>query len=59
MSAMQKNPNAEWQPYLIQTDKDGQTSFASQNPNDKYVVVRKGYKHPEIVMKIVSVLLMI
>lgn len=56
MSAMQKNPNAEWQPYLIQTDKDGQTSFTSQNPNDKYVVVRKGYKHPEIVMKIVSVL---
>lgn len=56
MSAMQKNPNAEWQPYLIQTDKDGQTSFASQNPNDKYVVVRKGYKHSEIVMKIVSVL---
>lgn len=56
MSAMQKNPNAEWQPYLIQTDKDGQTSFASQNPNDKYVVVRKGYKHPEIVMKIVSML---
>lgn len=56
MSAMQKNPNAEWQPYLIQTDKDGQTSFASQNPNDKYVVIRKGYKHPEIVMKIVSVL---
>lgn len=56
MSAMQKNPNAEWQPYLIQTDKDGQTSFASQNPNDKYVVVHKGYKHPEIVMKIVSVL---
>lgn len=56
MSAMQKNPNAEWQPYLIQTDKDGQTSFASQNPNDKCVVVRKGYKHPEIVMKIVSVL---
>lgn len=56
MSAMQNNPNAEWQPYLIQTDKDGQTSFASQNPNDKYVVVRKGYKHPEIVMKIVSVL---
>lgn len=56
MSAMQENPNAEWQPYLIQTDKDGRTSFASQNPNDKYVVVRKGYKHPEIVMKIVSVL---
>ena len=43
-------------PYLLQTDEDGTTSFSSQNPNGKYVVVRKGYEHPEIVMKIVSVL---
>lgn len=56
MSAMQKNPEAEWQPYLIQTDSAGSTSYASQNPSDKCVVVRKGYKHPEIVMKIVSTL---
>lgn len=56
MEACEKNPNADWRPYLISTDSDGNTSFASQNPNGKYVVVRKGYKHPEIVMKITSAL---
>lgn len=56
MEAMQENPNADWRPYLIQTDDDGSTSFATQRPSMKWVVVRKGYEHPEIVMKIVSVL---
>lgn len=56
MEAMQSNPEADWKPYLIQTDEDGSTSFATQKPSKKWVVVRKGYEHPEIVMKIVSVL---
>lgn len=56
VDAKRINKDAEWEPYLIQTDKDGSTSYASQNPSYKYVVVRKGYKHPEIVMKIISVL---
>ncbi|MDD6550648.1 MAG: extracellular solute-binding protein [Lachnospiraceae bacterium] len=56
MEAVKKNPDADWRPYLIETGSDGSTSFASQNPNGKFVVVRKGFKHPEIVMKIVSVL---
>lgn len=56
MQAMENNPDAIWQPYLIQTDDDGGTSFATQKPSTKWVVVRKGYEHPEIVMKIVSVL---
>lgn len=56
MSAMKENKDAIWMPYLIQTDEDGSTSFCAQNPSTKYVVVRKGYEHPEIVMKIVSVL---
>ncbi|MCI8769936.1 MAG: extracellular solute-binding protein [Lachnospiraceae bacterium] len=56
MKAMQNNPDADWKPYLIQTDSDGSTSFATQKPGQKWVVVRKGYEHPEIVMKIVSVL---
>ena len=50
------NEKAEWQPYLISTNADGSTSFCTQNPTSKYVVVRKGYEHPEIVMKINSVL---
>ncbi|SDW28019.1 carbohydrate ABC transporter substrate-binding protein, CUT1 family [Lachnospiraceae bacterium KHCPX20] len=56
MESMQADPVASWVPYLIATDKKGNTSFAAQNPTGKYVVVRKGYEHPEIVMKITSVL---
>jgi len=50
------NKDADWQPYMISTNEDGSTSFCTQNPAYKYVVVRKGYEHPEIVMKINSVL---
>ena len=56
MESLEKNTSARWVPYLIATDKEGNTSFAAQNPTGKYVVVRKGYEHPEIVMKITSVL---
>ena len=42
-NAVSKNPDADWQPYLIATDSDGTTSYHSQNPCYKYVVVRKGY----------------
>lgn len=48
--------DANWQPYMISTSKDGSTSFCSQNLANKFIVVRKGYKHPEIVMKINNVL---
>lgn len=50
------NEKADWQPYLISTNQDGSTSFSVQNPSCKYLVVRKGYEHPEIVMKINSIL---
>lgn len=56
MLAKEKNPRADWKPYLIQTGADGSTTYVEQNYSKKYVVVRKGYRHPEIVMKIVSVL---
>lgn len=56
MQAREKNTEAEWKPYLIQTNEDGSTTYVEETPSTKYVVVRKGYEHPEIVMKIVSVL---
>ena len=55
-NAVNKNPDADWQPYLIATDSDGTTSYHSQNPCYKYVVVRKGYEHPEIAAKMISVM---
>ena len=55
-NAVSRNPDADWQPYLIATDSDGTTSYHSQNPCYKYVVVRKGYEHPEIAAKMISVM---
>lgn len=55
-NAVNTNPDADWQPYLIQTSDDGSTSYHSQNPCYKYVVVRKGFEHPEIAAKIISVM---
>lgn len=50
----EKNSEADWEPYYLQelADKNVYESFR----DNKYVVVRKGYEHPEIVMKIISVL---
>lgn len=56
INAKKSNPDADWVPYLISTNSEGSTCYISQNPSYKYVVVRKGYEHPEIVMKIISVL---
>lgn len=47
---------AKWRPYLISTDENGDVSYHSQNPSYKFVVVRKGYEHPEIAAKIVSIM---
>ena len=56
MEAVTADPDAVWEPFLLQTEDDGSTSYYSQNPTYKYVVVRKGYEHPEIACKIVSAL---
>ncbi len=56
MQAIQLDPEANWQPYVIPTDGSGELKYYSQNPSYKYVVVRKGYEHPEIAAKIISTL---
>ncbi len=56
MEAVTADPDAVWEPFLLQTEDDGSTSYYTQNPTYKYVVVRKGYEHPEIACKIVSAL---
>lgn len=54
MQAVEQNKDAEWQPYLIATEESGLTSYHTQNPSGKYIVVRKGYEYPEIACKIVA-----
>lgn len=55
-TAAQTGETADWQPYLIATDHTGVTSYHSQNPAYKYVVVRKGYEYPEIAAKMISIM---
>lgn len=56
MDTYDRDGTAEWEPYYLTEDAlNGSQRFATFRDN-KYVVVRKGYEHPEIVMKIISVL---
>jgi len=50
------DPKADWRPYLIKTNAKGETLYAAENPSYKYVVVRKGFEHPELAIKIISAL---
>ena len=54
--AWEADPSALWKPYLIATNEQGETRYHTIDPSGKYVVVRKGFEHPEIVFKIISVL---
>ena len=56
MDAMERNPNADWEPYYLTADYQQNDNVYDSFRNNKYVVVRKGYEHPEIVMKIISAL---
>lgn len=56
MDAKAVNPDAVWEPYLIATTEDGKIRYFDQRPSYKYVVVRKGFEHPEIVFKMASVM---
>lgn len=55
-AAVRANPDADWHPYLLSNDGNGGVNTYLPYGAEKYVVVRKGYEHPEIVMKIISLL---
>lgn len=56
MDAVAADPTAKWEPYLLATEENGSTSYHTQVLYGNFVVVKKGYEHPEIVCKIISVL---
>ena len=55
VDAMKQDEEANWQCYLLPTNSDGSVTYYSQQPSSKYVVVRKGFEHPEIIFKMISV----
>ena len=56
MDEYRQNKDADWQPYYLTSDARRWVEVYSTFRDNKYVVVRKGYEHPEIVMKVLSVL---
>ncbi len=52
--SVSNDPNADWQPFLIK-DKHGEHTFAMGDYTYSFVVVKKGYPHPEIALKILNV----
>lgn len=56
MEARQANPDAVWKPYLIPTQEDGKIRYYDQEPSYKYVVVSASFEHPEIAVKMASVM---
>ena len=56
MEAISHNKGSDWEPYYLTQEYQGQDNTLATFRDNKYVVVRKGYEHPEIVMKIISVL---
>lgn len=56
MDTYSQEGGAEWEPYYLTGDMQTENQRFTTFRDNKYVVVRKGYEHPEIVMKIISVL---
>jgi len=49
------NPEAEYIAYTIK-DANGKVNAAHENPTNNFIVVRKGYEHPEAAVKIQNVI---
>jgi len=52
--AVKNNPAANWQAYAVPLDANGMWNPHQGTPATSFVVVRKGYEHPEVAMKIVN-----
>ncbi len=52
--SVKNDPNADWQPYLIK-DNNGEYNFSMGDYTNSFVVVKKGYSNPEVVVKILNI----
>ncbi len=52
--SVNSDPNADWQPFMIQ-DTNGEYTFAMGDYTNSFIVVKKGYPNPEVALKILNV----
>lgn len=50
-STYQNDPEAEWTAVSVPVNADGKLTLPENDPLSKIVVVRKGYEHPEAIIK--------
>lgn len=50
------NKEVEWAAYVCPLDESGELTYYSQNPCNKYIVVRKGFEYPEVAAKSISLI---
>lgn len=56
MDAYSADSDADWRPYFLTKEDENQVQRFASYDDWQYVVVRKGYEHPEIVPKYISVM---
>lgn len=56
INSYKQNKSANWQPYIAPLDSNGKLKTYTQAPANEWVVVKKGYEHPEVVMKSTSLI---
>ncbi len=52
--SVKNDPNANWQPFMIK-DTNGKYTYSMGDYTNSFVVVKKGYAHPEVVLKILNI----
>ncbi|MBD2866989.1 extracellular solute-binding protein [Paenibacillus arenilitoris] len=52
--AIKNNQEANWQAYALPLDRNGEYRPHMSTSTNQFVVVRKGYEHPEAVMKLLN-----
>ncbi|WP_081390325.1 extracellular solute-binding protein [Paenibacillus odorifer] len=55
--ALKNNPRANWQAYALPLNAGGKFNVKMFRPTQSFIVVRKGYEHPEAVIKIANLTL--
>lgn len=54
VDSLKIDPEANWQPFMLQANQ-GEMRYSMNPYTATYVVVRKGYEHPEVALKILNV----
>lgn len=54
---LDNDPDANWRAYLAPVNEDDVYAYEASSASTSYAVVRKGYEHPEAVVKILNLLM--